>query len=698
MGLVDKVKDIEGYEDLYPHQKESIEAIEENNNVLLVAPTAAGKTLVAKAAILDALLRGKKAVYTSPLVALSSEKYSEFKEFFKRAKSLGIVDKMPKIAFVTGNITQMTGTDNVSDADILVTSFEKFDSLITRPRFESFIEEIGTIVIDEIHVLYDDNRGATVEKFATLIKHMNPSVKFVALSATVGNPDTIAQWFDAKPIMSNFRPVELKRFVYAHKDGALIDIDTGEQRAVSAKHKLPIIFIVELLVDDKQGIVFVSSRRSAEALARNLAELTEKFLSEEDRKEIESAISKIPDDPVSKKVVPFIKRGVSFHHSGLPPTTRKIVEDLFRKRRIKLLAATPGLSAGVNLPAAFVVVRDIFRYDGNRSKMLTAFEVQQMIGRAGRPQFEKTGIAIIVTDIQDNVPRVAKKYYLSGVEGITSPLLRNVEKSEDVLNTKIAHLVLQHAKITGTASDAKEFLKNTLAYIQSPEKIETIAQEVIDSLKQQGFLTEEGPSEKALATLEAYVSPATITHFEETLHENMTISEFIYAVMTSPECRESCNLRITPEVDIDEMFEFAEAMGLDPFAETDTIVRLMLTNDWLNGVDEEELYEKYGVMPGDLWAFLASLEWIAWAALKYADAKMLDLGIDYSMLDRIEYGIPEEALELISLPMIGRKRAKKLIEAGIKTIEDFLAADSAELAKILGLRPETVEKIKNSVL
>ena len=715
MDLVEMARKIEGYKFLYSHQEQALRHIDNGKGVVLVAPTAAGKTVVAKGALLRALLNGKKAIYTSPLVALSSEKYTEFKSFFSAAEKMGILQRRPGIAFVTGSIQRMTGSEKVRDADVLVTSFEKLDSLLTRGDFTEFIKNTETIVIDEVHVLYDQKRGATVEKFMALIRHLNPDIKVVALSATIGNPGMIAKWLDAELVVSNFRPVELERMVFAYKDNLLINLDRQEYSTVAQKYKLPVKFIEELLGSGKQGLIFVSSRKISETLAKNLSTITEKYLTDEDKQAISRAIGKIPSDPVSKRVIQYLKKGISFHHSGLPSSTRGIIEKLFRERHLKLLTATPGLSAGVNLPAAFVVVRDIYRYNGKKSTLLTSFEVQQMLGRAGRPQFENTGITIIVADITPHIGPVVKRYYYSPAEGIESPLFRDLASSNSMLETKMAHLILQYAKIAG-AHDVERLAEKTLAYTQArewgerpigmvddveisgPEDVIYLFRELKHDLQESGFLDGDEITDNGEVALKAYVSPATVKYFAKRLHEDMTVEEFIHVVLKSPECKKNCNLNFAPDIDLDEVFDFSAQVNLDPFSNMDTILTMKLVMDWMNGADEEDIYEKYGIMPGDFGAFITSLNWIAWAALEYASLKMMDIGISPSILTRIEYGIPEEAVELVKLPMIGRKRAAILIKNGIHTKEEFARTDAAKLSEILGLRVETIEKIKNSII
>ncbi|MFT4261503.1 MAG: DEAD/DEAH box helicase [Candidatus Woesearchaeota archaeon] len=199
-----KIKEIidkKGFKELRPSQKKSIDAgLFEGKNLLVCTPTASGKTLVGELSIVQHVLNGKKGVYIVPLRALASEKFKHFKKEYPEFNvkvSSGEVDSADRF---------------LNDADIIITTSEKMDSL-TRHRAE-WINKLGVIVIDEIHLLNDQSRGPTLEVVITLLRKNLKNIQVIGLSATIGNPKELASWLNAELIEDSWRPVELKKGVY----------------------------------------------------------------------------------------------------------------------------------------------------------------------------------------------------------------------------------------------------------------------------------------------------------------------------------------------------------------------------------------------------------------------------------------------------------------------------------------------------
>jgi helicase len=191
-----------GFKELRPSQVKSIDAgLFEDQNLLVCTPTASGKTLVAELAFLNAVLHDKgKAVYIVPLRALASEKYRQFKRDYPALK----------IGVSSGDLDSQDS--HLSGADVIITTSEKFDSLL-RHKAE-WIRKLKTVVIDEIHLLNDSSRGPTLEIIITIIKNEMPKAQIIGLSATIGNPEELAEWLDAKLVKDLWRPVKLNKGVY----------------------------------------------------------------------------------------------------------------------------------------------------------------------------------------------------------------------------------------------------------------------------------------------------------------------------------------------------------------------------------------------------------------------------------------------------------------------------------------------------
>ncbi len=203
--IPEKIYDVlekRGFLELRPSQVKSIEAgLFDDQNLLVCTPTASGKTLVAELAFLNAVLHDKgKAVYIVPLRALASEKFRQFKRDYPNLK----------ISVSSGDLDSQDS--HLAGADVIITTSEKFDSLL-RHKAE-WIRKLKTVVIDEIHLLNDSLRGPTLEIIITIIKKEMPKAQIIGLSATIGNPEELANWLDAKLVKDSWRPVKLKKGVY----------------------------------------------------------------------------------------------------------------------------------------------------------------------------------------------------------------------------------------------------------------------------------------------------------------------------------------------------------------------------------------------------------------------------------------------------------------------------------------------------
>lgn len=312
-----------GIEELYPPQAEALKSgVLEGKNLVLAIPTASGKTLVSEIVMVNKLLsEGGKAVYLVPLKALAEEKYREFKEW----EVLGL-----RVAATTGDYDS---TDEwLGRYDIIVATAEKFDSLLRHGA--SWIKDVKLVVADEVHLIGSYDRGATLEMILT---HMLGKAQILALSATVGNAEELAEWLDASLVVSDWRPVELRKGVFHlgqlfWEDGK---IDHYPENWES--------LVLDAVKKGKQALVFVNTRRSAEKEAISLSSKVSKLLTKPETRRLEELISSIEDNPTTEKLKRALKGGVAFHHAGLSRAERTLIEDAFRNGLIKVITATPTL-------------------------------------------------------------------------------------------------------------------------------------------------------------------------------------------------------------------------------------------------------------------------------------------------------------------------------------------------------------------
>ncbi len=241
-----------GIEELYPPQAEALKSgVLNGKNLILAIPTASGKTLVAETVMINKILReGGKAVYLVPLKALAEEKYKEFK-FWER---IGL-----KIAVTTGDYDSTE--EWLGRYDIIIATSEKFDSLL---RHKSpWIRDVKLIIADEVHLLGSYDRGATLEM---ILAHLRDKAQILGLSATIGNAEELAEWLNAELVVSEWRPVSLKRGIFHH--GQIFWEDGSIEKFPSQWDSL----VIDALKKDKQVLVFVNTRRSAEKEALLLGE------------------------------------------------------------------------------------------------------------------------------------------------------------------------------------------------------------------------------------------------------------------------------------------------------------------------------------------------------------------------------------------------------------------------------------------
>ena len=416
-GFLEIIKE-EGITELYPPQSEAMPHVEQGKNVLMAVPTAAGKSLVAYVGALRGVLKGGKTLYIVPLRALAWEKIEELRKFEK----LGI-----KVGVSLGDYD--SSSNDLAHCQIIVATAEKADSLL-RHRVK-WLNEVNVVVGDEVHLIQDARRGPTMEVILARFRSLPQDIQIIALSATIPNSNELAEWLRAVHIKSDWRPVELRSFVY-HDRMAYYPLspweigskDTGFPRCKKGEEEI----IIDSVKKDFQCLVFVNARNRAVSLARKMGPITEKWLKECERTALHELSVKLlkserETTDIARELAELIGKGTSYHHAGLTDPMRKIVEKGFKSGLLKIIAATPTLAAGVNLPARRVIIRDTYRYEGMRGMVpVPVLEVKQMCGRAGRPGYDDEGEAFIISSSPERVEGLMDRYLCSDGELIQSKL------------------------------------------------------------------------------------------------------------------------------------------------------------------------------------------------------------------------------------------------------------------------------------
>ena len=380
-----------GITDLYPPQAEAVQkGLLQGKNLLMSVPTAAGNTLIAELCMIRSiLLQGGRCLYIVPLKALASEKYNDFKNKYS---SLGI-----EVGLAVGDAD--TPLPHLNRQKILVATAEKVDSLL-RSRASGLINSLSVVVLDEIHFINDGSRGPTLEILTARIKQLNPGIQILALSATISNAAEIAGWLKAELVLSRWRPIPLKEGVYFNEKIRFHNYGT---RLVCEEPSDDLSKLtLETLRAKGQVLIFVNSRRSTQAVSHQIGGTVSQILSKEEKEQLARVSHKIAGPrsdatKVCRKLAEAVLQGVAFHHAGLKASQRDLVEQNFKNNLIKVISCTPTLAAGVNLPARRAIIRDCKRYEsGLGQTYIPTSEYKQCAGRAGRPQYDDFGEAVLM--------------------------------------------------------------------------------------------------------------------------------------------------------------------------------------------------------------------------------------------------------------------------------------------------------------
>jgi len=660
--------------DLYTHQKEALPYIEKNKNILLSTPTASGKSLIAYLAILRALEENKKAVFIVPLRALASEKYVELKSIEKYGY---------KVGKATGSVEEPFKPDNY---DVIIATTEKMDGILRAGS--KWIDKIGVVVVDEIHLIGEKSRGPTLEALISKIKTFNPNIVIHGLSATIPNVDDVSEWLDAKVIKSTWRPVKLKVFLLNTSSNKLIN-----EMGLNVKNNVTIDGIIKETIKSKgQIIIFTNSRKSSEKIANIYSPTIAPMLSNEEMISIKEYVSLTEEEesPTETNLKNLAKSGIAFHHAGLSNKARDAIETLFKKRYIKMIVATPTLAAGVNLPAKTVIINDIWRYDNGRQVPLSNFEIKQMCGRAGRPGYDSEGEAIIVVN-GNNMEMALEKYINGETEQINSQLL-----NEGMLYTHFLSIIASPKQNTNIDT-LKKFLENTFAYYQNEYlTTEEIIEKSVKYLSENGFIETDGYNLRSTMlgrlTSLMYIHVETALKFKKVLETYNQIEQltFLQVLALNPNnygirVPKSKENEIYEAINNNKWFILEKEKGLvytEQFKESVNLA--LMLQDWINEAPIYKIEENYYIGPGDIANLIENTRWLSYALYQFSKAFNNALSSDLDILStQIKYGIKPELIDLIQLSGIGRIRARKLYNAGVKKVEDFTKIEQETLYKII---------------
>jgi activating signal cointegrator complex subunit 3 len=376
----------------------------EDVNVLVGAPTGSGKTALAELAMLRVLndaRKRRKIIYIAPMKALSKERIADWQTRIE--KGLG-----KRVEELTGDFTP--DSEALQKADVLVTTPEKWDGVSRNWRNRDYVKNVALVIIDEIHLLGQE-RGAILEVIVSRMRHISSQtkspVRFIGLSTALANPSEIASWLNVNVFtgLFNFKPSVRPVPMTVHVQG----FPEKHYCPRMATMNKPCLQAMKTYSPEKPVIVFVSSRRQTRLTAFDLITYASQDTSHYssliggpgqspwlklEPGELDTILSKIDNDAL-KHTISF---GVGTHHAGLTNADRELVEKLFQAGKIQILVATSTVSVGVNLPAHLVVIKGTEFFDPKTKKYkdMPTTDVLQMMGRAGRPQFDTSAVAVVM--------------------------------------------------------------------------------------------------------------------------------------------------------------------------------------------------------------------------------------------------------------------------------------------------------------
>ena len=701
----------EGYEELFEPQEQSVKAglFDEKKNFLITIPTASGKTLIAMLAILSHLSKHKtKVVYLTPLRALTSEKFEEFKKLEK----LNLGRKI-KIALSTGDSKEKK--EKLEDADVIFLTNESMDANMAFQK--DWIYDIGLVVSDEIHLIGDNTRGPTLEIILTRFKSgfigKNPP-KIIGLSATISNSDELADWLNCELVESTFRRVPLSEAVYSrhiitNQDREETEGNFAKNRQESRHPKAWIGLGLDTVAEKHQCLIFAMTRKNAVAWAKEAGLDVVKELKPNQKKELEKISKKIlpkedyDNTKLTSELAKTVKNGTAFHHAGLDQRCRTIIENAFKNRHIKLLTATPTLAAGVNLPARRVVIPSVMRYTNNGLEKISILEYKQMCGRAGRPQYDDMGESIIIAK---GYPDEILEHY---VDGEPEPLESKTLDEDSSLRINLLGFIYTASKFNPTSYEKiiKFFSQTFAAYQLSDDSVlEKKVTKQLETLKEYGMITDENgfePTKFGIRIFYLRIDPETAFdmtgYIEDYLRGTKHTFGILYMITNLHEFYSQYPIPDKYQGDMDDLIDPNEKLYRNQeFSREYCFKSLLILYKWIDAMTYQDMSEHFDAEPGDIFYIkenAKNLVYIFTEIIKFwrdyaKENKQKKIVSEYqSLIDesdllklQIQHGVPEKYLELVKIKQIGRVRAQILYKNGFKNRLDLEKAKIEKLAKI----------------
>lgn len=627
-------------------------------NCVLQMPTGAGKTWLAELAIEQAVLAGRRAVYLTPLRAQADELFARWRSRFDPAK----------VGVFTGSYGQPGRPYPVplAQAQILVMTPERLDACTRAWRSHwNWIPEVDLVVVDELHLLGDANRGARLEGAMLRIQRLNPFLRILGLSATLGNRGELADWLGGVDFGSDWRPIPLSWTI-------------DRFRKAQEKPALLLEHVARCVAGGGLSLVFVQSRRRAEELASLLAGAGLR---------------------------------ASHHHAGLESAQRSSREAAFRERNLDVLVSTGTLEMGLNLPVRQVVLYDLQRFDGWEFAPLPVWSVWQRAGRAGRRGLDTQGEVVLLAPRWDGG---AADYARGEFEPIRSALAAPRFLAEQIV-TEVA------SGLCRTRRHLERALGASLAARQGSLPVNATLDEMVNA----GMLVwkdspRQGSTLRATrlgrAAARHMLAPATVLHLAAGLREadleGWTFFDLLLLLASSAECAPllpvdfeeldllAARLTVEPSVVLTEGSDGLNRFSIQGRRALHVIKTALVARAWTRRGDLESVAEDFGCYPFEVRRLIESLGRLLQASTDLErglqeqeddpnDSEVRDEATLRERLDAlgrmIQAGLDEEAVTLTLVPGIGPKLAARIAATGVSEIEDLACCEPEDLDAVRGI-------------
>ncbi|HLN89282.1 MAG TPA: helicase-related protein, partial [Candidatus Binatia bacterium] len=452
------------------------------------------------------------------------------------------------------------------------------------------------------------------------------------------------------------------------------------------------------------------SKSGSKLVKRSLEEQTRWILDKEAKKVLDAG----ERTQLSEELADLVRFGTAYHHAGLSGAHRKIIEDAFKERKIKVLTATPTLAWGVNLPARTVIVQDYRRFEtGLGNYPISVLDYKQMAGRAGRPKYDKFGESVLIAKTADEADYLMESYVLAKPERIWSRLA--VEK---IIR---AHVLATIASdFAHTEQGIYEFFGKTFyAYQYDVKAIQNVINKILRFLHDEEMICVVGDS--ILATKfgkrisELYIDPLSGVIVRDALQRKLPLlTEFslLHLVAHTPDMgpimrpyqREMDKLAVQTEDHKQELFveipdQWSDHIGYAEFL--GEVKTAMVMNNWIEELPEEQILQRFSVQPGDLYRTIETAKWLLHAIEELSPTvgvKNKEVSaLSRELVERVSKGIKRELLPIVALEGVGRVRGRIIFNAGFQTIPDLKRATIEELTNLPMVGPRLAKKIKEQV-